>query len=28
MSGKKANDNPGLCCVKVQKSGLCSQTVA
>ena len=26
MSGKKANDNPGLCPVKGQKTGLCSWT--
>jgi hypothetical protein len=28
MSSKKANNNPGLCPIKGQKSGLCSQTRA
>jgi len=26
MSGKKADNNPGLCPIMKQKSGLCSQT--
>jgi hypothetical protein len=28
MSGKKADNNPGLCPVMKQKSGLCNQTGA
>jgi len=28
MSSKKANNNPGLCPIKVQKSGLCTRTRA